>query len=94
MFLDGVRDFCLLRGRIGKRKAAAKAPTARLALVDSDQYGESWFQAASVFRSSGVEGAMDEHDALGASSSWQHGNAASEREVYYQSVEVAAGGQE
>ena len=35
---------------------------------------------------------MDEHDALGASSCWQHGNAASEREVYCQSAEVAAGG--
>jgi hypothetical protein len=33
-----------------KEKAAAEAATVWLALVDSGQYGESWFQAASVFR--------------------------------------------
>ena len=33
-----------------KEKAAAEAATVWLALVDLGQYGESWFQAASVFR--------------------------------------------
>jgi hypothetical protein len=33
-----------------KEKAATDAATSWLALVDSGQYGESWFQAASVFR--------------------------------------------
>jgi hypothetical protein len=31
-------------------KAAADAATAWLVVVDSGQYGESWFQAASTFR--------------------------------------------
>ena len=33
-----------------KEKAAADAAMPWLALVDSGQYGESWFQAASIFR--------------------------------------------
>lgn len=33
-----------------KEKAAADAATPWLALVDSGQYAESWFQAASAFR--------------------------------------------
>jgi hypothetical protein len=35
-----------------KEKAATDAATPWLALVDSGQYGESWFQAASSFRNS------------------------------------------
>jgi hypothetical protein len=33
-----------------KEKAAADGATAWLALVDSGQYGESWFRDSSVFR--------------------------------------------
>jgi len=35
-----------------KEKAAADAAMPWLALVDSGHYGESWFQAASLFRDS------------------------------------------
>ena len=42
-----------------KEKVAAEAATLWLALVVSGQYGESWFQSASLFRNAGVEEAIE-----------------------------------
>jgi len=64
-------EFCLWRGRIGrKEKAAVDATTAWLALVNSGQYGESWFQAASVFRNLVSKEQWRNTMRFGASSSW------------------------
>ena len=59
-----------------KEKAAAEAATVWLALVDSGQY-RKLVLGRQCLSQCGVEGARDEYDALQASSSWQHGNAAS-----------------
>lgn len=58
-----------------KEKAATEAAMPWLDLVDSGQYGDSWFQAASVILQCCLKGTMDEQDALGTRSFWQGGYA-------------------